>query len=135
MSGFVRAQVSDKLGKARDSRAGDGMLSAVRISTNAAAAADTMLATHIAGGIYQRTGMSANRTDATDTAANFLSLFSNMDVGDNFLFLISVGVAYSLTLSAGTGVTLAGKTVVAASASGWFLLEKTSSTTVTITGL
>ena len=135
MSGFSRAQVSDKLGKTRDARVGDGLLAAVSLATQSTDSNQTMTADKIAGGVYYRSGATAARSDTTDTAVNILAQFSNMDIGDTFLFGISMQTAFVLTILAGAGVTLAGKTTVPASGFGFFLLERTGAATVKITGL
>lgn len=134
--GFKRVNVQDSAGNvSMPIRAGDGYIANPAIVTQAADSNQVLTVAAIAGGIYQRSGMTVGRTDTTDTAANYLAAFTGMDIGDSYIFKISVTVAVVLTLAAGTGVTLAGKTTVAASGVGEFLLTKTSATTVTITGL
>ena len=133
--GFSRTQLQDAGGLMRLSRQGDGYQANPVITTQSADSAQTLGVAAINGGIYQRSGMTAGRTDTTDTAANILAANPNMDVGDSFTFRISVTVAFALTLSAGTGVTLAGYTSVPASGMREFVVTKTSATTVTITGL
>lgn len=116
-------------------RLGSGWLSMPSAVTQATDSNQSMLVAAIAGGLYIRNGMTAGRSDTVDTAANILAAFPSMDIGDNFVFAISVGTAFVLTLLTAAGVTLAGKTTVPASGFGFFLITKTSATTVTITGL
>jgi hypothetical protein len=120
----------------RRARAGDGSL--VKIQVPAAVSADSnqvIPVSALLGGLYVRSGMTAGRSDTTPTAAQLDAAFEVLDVGDSVTFVISVTVAFALTLVGGSGVTLAGKTVVPASGSMWFVATKTGATTYTITGL
>lgn len=119
----------------RPARLGDGWLALPSIAAQATDSNQTLTAAQILAGIYQRNGMTAGRSDTTDTAVNILAALPTLDVGESYVFGISVTTAFALTLLAGTGVTLAGKTSVPASGFGFFLVTKTSATTVTITGL
>jgi hypothetical protein len=131
---FVRNTVFQS-GFQRPARVGDGFMANPLITTQSADSNQTLTTAAILGGVYQRSGMTAGRSDTTDTAALILAAMPDMDIGDTYVFAISVTVAFALTLLAGTGVTLAGYTSVPASGFRLFVLTKTSATTVTITGL
>ena len=122
-------------GLQRPARSGDGLISNPSISTISADANATITATQVAGGVVQFTGFTAGRTLTTDTAANLLAQFSDMDVGDTREFLVSIVPAFAGTWAAGTGVTLAGRATTPASSSTVIIITKTSATTVTWTVL
>ena len=127
--GFKRIILQDA-GLSRNMRAGDNWDNPV-ISTVSADANATVSAAQVAGGVIQYTGFSAGRTLTTDTAANFLAAFPEMDIGDALGFTISVVPAFAGTFAAGTGVTLAGRATVPAASAVTIYLIKTSATTVT----
>jgi len=131
---FVRPMVFDASMIARPARPGDGVNNPL-IVTQATDSNQTLTVAAMAGGVYQRAGMTAGRSDTTDTAANIIAAFPNMDIGDSMVLVISVSVAFTLTLLAGAGVTLAGATTVIANSMRLFLVTKTGAATVTITGL
>lgn len=101
------------------------------------AAATTLTAADIVAGAILRSGPTAGYTDTTDTADNIIKEMTNPQVGSGFEFTIVNGVAFADTIAAGTGVTLAGTTAIAASAVRRYLLTVTDIVTpaVTITGL
>lgn len=127
---FLRGIVQDG-GLMRTARGGDGLLSAAIITTVAADAADTLTVAKITTGIVQYTGFTLGRVLTTDTAANIIAAFPYMDVGDCYLFKVSVTTANAGTFAAGVGVTLAGKPTVPASGAVDVVVIKTSATTVT----
>lgn len=130
---FNRGMIRDAGGLERPVGPGDGLLSAVVANTNSADSAQTLSVANIMGGLYIRSGMTADRTDTTATAADILAANPHMNVGDSFLLLISVTVAFALTLAGGTGVTMGSKTAIAASSWGIVVFTKTSATTMTAT--
>ena len=95
------------------------------ISTIAADANATVSAAQVAGGCIQYTGFTARRTLTTDTAANYLTVFPEMDIGDSIGFTVSVVPAFAGTWAAGTGVTITGRTTVPAASGVTVYLVKT----------
>ena len=94
-------------------------------------AAATLTATQmIDSGIFTITPTLA-RILTTDTAANLVAGMPGYQVGSWFRFTIVNTAAYDVTLAAGTGVTLVGKTVIN-NVSGTWLARFDSSTAVTI---
>lgn len=131
---FTRANVLDNQ-MARPARIGDGWLAYLAENIQALDSNQTLGASSMVGGLYTRAGMTAARSDTVDTAVNILAAMPQLDIGESFLFAISVQTAFVLTLLTAAGVTLAGKVTVPASGYGNFLVTKTSATTVTIKGL
>lgn len=111
---------------------GDGFAAMLGTVIQAADSNQTITAASLSGGLYVRNGMTAGRTDTTDTAANILAANTGMDNGDSFLLAISVGTAFALTLAGGVGVTAVagGKTSIPASGFGLVQFIKTSDTTM-----
>lgn len=111
--------------------AGSGWLAnpkAVRIATDAA---QTLTVNQIAGGVVIFTGFTAARVVTTPTAAALIAaLGSDYNIGDTFVFAISVATAFAATMGAGVGVTLVGSAAVEAGSWSMVLIEKTSETTV-----
>lgn len=131
---FTRAQVYDAQGLARLQRAGDSLnINPLIPAAVLADSAQTISTAQLLNGLYIRSGMTAGRTDTTDTAVNILAALPNMDVGDSFTVLISVTVAFALTLAGGTGVTMGTKTAVPASGSGILILTRTGAATMSAT--
>lgn len=127
--GFARAQVS-AVDLVRRAGKGDGTLFQLSPVIQATDSNQTLPVAAIAGGLYVRNGMSAARTDTTDTAANILAAFPGMDIGDTFTFMVSVGTAFAWNIAAGSDVTLVGKTQIPASGFAFVMVTKTSATTV-----
>lgn len=94
----------------------------------------TLTAADILSGVISRSG-GAGLTDTTDTAANIIAAMANPVVGDGFEFTIQNNNSGTLTLAAGTGVTLVGTTTIATVNARRYLLEVTGATTVSIVGL
>lgn len=122
-------------GLAEAANGGDGWLAMPRAVAQAADSAQVIPANAFAQGLYYRSGLTAGRTDTTDTAANILAALDGLGIGESVVFTISNQAAQILTLAAGTGVTLAGKGTVPASAFSWFLVTRTGAATLTLTGL
>ena len=130
----LRTIVQDQ-GMTRNSRAGDNYATSRSLTVVATDANATLTVERIAGGLVQFTGFTANRTLTTDTAANILAANPWMDVGDSFEVHVSISTAFTGTISAGTSVTTAGKTTIAASGHLLLLFTRTGAATVTCTGL
>lgn len=132
--GFKRCMITDG-GLSRPARAGDGMLTACAITTITADANDTVTVAKFIPGIIQYTGFTVGRTLTTDTAANILAAFPEMDIGDMYLFKVSVVPAFPGTWAAGAGVTIAGRTAAPASLESDVCIVRTGATTVSWTTL
>ena len=133
---FKRAQITS-MGQEVPARVrqGAGEVSNLSVSTVATDAAVTMTVDQMAGGAIVYSGFTAGRVITTPTAALILAAATDMDIGDSFSFTVSITPAFAGTWSAGVGVTLAGRATVPASSSSYVVVTKTSSTTVTWTGL
>jgi hypothetical protein len=131
--GFKRVMVQDG-GLTRVARNGDNIINPA-ITTVTADANDTVSVAKIAGAVIQYTGFTAGRTLTTDTAANILAAFPELDIGDSISLLISCVAAFAGTYAAGAGVTLAGRATTPASSYSKIYITKTSATTVTWTVL
>lgn len=121
--GFKRILLQDS-GLTRNMRTGDNWDNPV-ISTVAADAAATISAAQVAGGVIMYTSFSAGRVLTTDTAANFLAAFPEMDIGDSLGFTVSCIAAFAGTFAAGTGVTLVGRATCPASSAVTVYLTRT----------
>lgn len=131
---FIRPLVFEN-GIPRPSRAGDGFAANPLASSMAVDAASTITVEKLAGGLILRSGATAARTDTTDTAVNILAAFPGMDIGDSFIFKISVQVAFAITVAGGAGVTASGNLVIAANGVKDFVLTKTGAAAMTLVGL
>lgn len=110
-------------------------LSQTSLSTlTTTAATGTVLAATIAGGYLSRSGPTGNFTDTTDTAANIITaLPGNVAVNTSWQFWYVNTTAFQATISAATGVTLAGlATPVPANSTAMFLCKVTSATAVSM---
>lgn len=133
--GFKRATVFDG-GLQRPARGGDGIYGQNYSPTAITADANsTITAAMIAGGLVLRSGMTANRTDTSDTAVNILGAFPEMDIGDTLTFKVSNTSGFSSILAGGTGVTASGNLTVLTLTAKEVVLTKTSATTMTMVAL
>ena len=96
--------------------------------------AGTLLAALLApGNLIQRTGPTVAFTDTTDTAANIIAAYPEIDLGVTWEVAYANEVAFAATFAAGAGVTLTGLATNAGSgASNRLFVTKTSATTVSI---
>ena len=132
--GFLRAQFRGT-GLVRDGRPGDGWSTHLAEAVVATDADTTITVAQINTGLIVRNGMTAARNGTTDTAANILAANPEMDIGESFLFAITVTTAFALTLVGGVGVTLVGNSAVPANGFRMYTLTRTGAATVTIRGL
>jgi hypothetical protein len=104
------------------------------VTTEATAGAHTYTAAELLGGLILRDCAGGARSDPTDTAANIIAAMVQAGVGDSFEFTIrnTSDAAETITVTAGTGVTLSGTMTIAQNNSKRFLCVVTASTTVTI---
>lgn len=108
---FIRTFVSNGGGLPRPARPGDGFISFLAPVIIATDAAVTLTSAQVTGsGLIQFTGWTATRAITTPTAAQILADNAEMDIGDSFVLMISIVPAFAATFTAGTGVTLAGRT-------------------------
>jgi hypothetical protein len=73
-------------------------------------------------GWIDRSGPGAGYADTTPTADQLLAALPELMRGDSFDLLVTSSVAFANTIAAGTGITLAGTTSVAASSTREYLL-------------
>lgn len=126
---FVRACVVEK-GMERHARVGEGYLGMPRLATVSADAAYTITIPDLLGGAIQFTGLTAGRNFTTPTAADILAAMPDMDIGDTYVFKVSITTAFAGTWVAGTTVTLAGRATTPANTMTEIIVEKTSATAV-----
>lgn len=127
---FMRANVSASPNLSRQARTGDGMLAHLAKVVQSADSSQTVSVDAVSAGLYQRTGMTAGRSDTTPTAAAIIASMPSMDIGDTYLMAVSVTTAFALTFLAGAGVTLGAKTSVPASSFGFVMITRTGAATV-----
>ena len=135
MSLFNRVQATSLSGLPQIGRAGQGMLGNIAIAEVLTDANMTMTVAQMAGGAVYYSALSAGRQVTTPTAALILAAAPDMDIGDSFMFWVSIQDAFAITWVAGTTVTLAGRATTAASGSSLIVVTKTSATAVTWTVL
>lgn len=107
------------------------------LASLATVGAGTLTAALIAGGIVTRDGAQSATafTDTTATAALIVAGITNAKIAQGFLMVYKNNTDGAATLAAGSGVTLAGQTVIPANSWGLFLVKLTSLTAVAITGI
>lgn len=99
------------------------------ITTNSTDADATVTAAEILGGYYVIDAtLTANRTLTTDTAANIVGAISGATADTAFRFLLKndTSGAYTITLAAGTGVTLTGTATITQGSTREFLIVLTN---------
>ena len=101
-----------------------------------ATAGTTITAANFIGRLIARSGITANATDTTDTAANIVAAISNAQVGTILQINYQNNTAYTVTLAAGAGVTLSGNTAVYPNSTRiyWLLVTATGTPAVTLYG-
>lgn len=107
------------------------------VSAVATAANTTYTAAELLGGFITRSTLGGARTDVTPTAPEIIALISQAGAGNSFEFTIRNITTQSetITVSAGTGVTLSGTMTIAQNNSKRFLTVVDTSTQVTIYSL
>lgn len=99
---------------------------------------ETIAASVIAGGLYQRSGATSAVAATTDTAANIISaLGSSAYLGMTFLFYYTNNntSAGAVTIAGGAGVTMSGTVIVPVGSTEFFVGTLTSLTAITMTGV
>lgn len=109
----------------------------ITVSDITTAGAATYTAAQLLGGLITRDPNGAARSDVTPTAALIIAALNQAGVGNAFEFTIrnTADAAETITVTAGTGVTLSGTMTIAQSNSKRFLALVTAATTVTIYSL
>lgn len=107
------------------------------VSTINTAAAVTYTAAQLLGGLILRDPNGAGRSDVTPTAAQIIAAITNAAAGKSFEFTIrnTADASETITVTAGTDVTLSGTMTIAQNYSRRFLCVVTGSSTVTIYSL
>ncbi len=109
---------------------GDLMGAGEIIATLTTAGAGTLTGALLSNNILNRTGPTGAYIDTTDTATNIINALSDngnrVSQGTSYRLRYLNSVAYAMTLAAGTGVTLAGTTTVAASSVKDYLVQVTN---------
>jgi hypothetical protein len=96
----------------------------------------TLSAAGIVGGFITRTGPSAAFTDTTDSATNIIgTLAPESPFNTAWLVFINNTTPFNQTIVGGSGVTLAGISVIPANSTGIFLLSYTGAAAVSMTGM
>lgn len=123
-------------GLQQEARPGEGWLAMPKRTNNAVDSNGIITVAAILGGIYTRSGTNTSRTDTTATAADLIAAMPDMGIGDTYMFMVcNLTGTNPITIAGGTDVTASGNLSVVALATKWFLLEKTSATTMTMVGL
>jgi hypothetical protein len=125
--------VGDNSGIPRPAYGGDGIFDQLKASALTTAGAGTILAALITGGLLIRTGPTGAYNDTLDSAADFLTAFPGLQVGDTIDFYHANQVAYVGTIVAGAGMTAntaAGNNTIPANASRRIHIECTNNTVV-----
>jgi len=113
------------------------LIGQMTVTTEVTADAHTYTAAELLGGMILRDPAGGARSDPTDTAANIIAAITQAGAGNSFEFTIrnTANAAETITVTAGTGVTLSGTMTIAQNNSKRFLCVVTSGTTVTIYSL
>ena len=107
---------------------GGSLYSKTTVTTEATAGAHTYTAAELTGGLILRDCSGASRSDPSDTAANIVAAIKNAQVGTSFEFRIrnTSDAAETITLTAGSGVTLVGTMTIAQSKLRLFIVVLTN---------
>lgn len=98
------------------------------------AAGQTLTAAQLVGGFLDRLG-AAGVSDTTPTAAQIIAAIPGVAVGDVIEWRVRNRNTGTLTLVAGSGVTLEGTTTIPTVNTRWYAIRVTSLTAVTISGM
>ena len=112
-------------------------ISATVVSTITTAGAATYTAAQVLGGLILRDPSGASRSDVTPTAALIIAAIPGASAGDSFEFIVrnDADAAETITVTAGTDVTLSGTMTIAQTYAKRFRCVVTAATTVTIYSL
>jgi len=114
---------------------GEGIFHKTTPATITTAGAATYTTAQLLGRLLLRDPNGAGRSDVTPTAALIVAAIKNCKVGTSFEFTIrnDADMAETITVTAGTGVTLSGTMTIAQSNSKKFLVRVTAVTTPAVT--
>ncbi len=112
-----------------------GLQQQVSNTSIATAGAGVLTAAAITSGLITRTGPVAAFTDTTDTAVAIVAAITGVVVGQSFYMILRNTTAFTDTLAAASGVTLAGITVLPPNTTLVMLVKLTSLTAVAMTGV
>lgn len=121
---IMKPRVTDG-GFARVAAVGDLLGAAESISALATAGAGTLTGAVLAANILNRTGPTGAVADTTDTASNIIAAVPGCSQGDSWRLRYINTVAFAITVTAGTGVTVTNGVVNASSVKD-FLVQVTS---------
>lgn len=113
-------------GQDQNNAAGYRTLSGRRRVSDATAASITWPVNYVLAGWIDRSGPGAGYGDTTPSVDQILAAVPDLTRGDTFDLVVTSSVAFANTIVAGTGVTLAGTTAVAASSMRMYQLTLTS---------
>jgi len=145
--GYARARVIDPAGAEDDLATVElvgpfppslgTLIGKTTVTTENTAGNHTYTAAELLGGLILRDPAGADRSDPTDTAANIIAAMRQAGVGNSFEFTIrnTADADETITVTAGTGVTLSGTMTIAQNNSKRFLCVVTGASTVTIYSL
>lgn len=102
------------------------------VRTDTSGSGTTLYASDMTQGILRRSGPSAPFSDTTATAADILALVNNCQPGTTFELNIQNTTGSTMTLLAGSGITLSGTTTISANSSRRFMLIVTNVTSPAI---
>lgn len=109
------------------------------LTTEATAAGVTYSVAQFCGGVINRSGPAGIFSDTTPTAAEIVAAIPGCEVGSGFDVYIRNTTANVLTMLAGSGITLAGTTTVAATQTRLYKVRVTNATSsseaVTVQGV
>lgn len=131
MSLFNRVLTNTRGGLPEVGRQGQGMLGNVSITEKLTNVDHTLTVAEMSGGCVYYSALSAGRSVTTPTAALMLASAPDMDIGDTFMFWVSIQDAFAITWVAGAGVTLAGRATTPASGSSLIVVTRTGAATCT----
>jgi len=117
---------------------GNGLLMPFQtVTTKTTAGVVTYTAAELLGGLILRDPNGAGRSDVTPTAALIIAGMPGASIGNSFRFVIrnTADAAETITITAGSNVTLSGTMTIAQNNSKEFLAVVTGTGTVTIYSL
>lgn len=127
--GMKRVLVQDSGAPPAVAGPASGFLANVQPVLVAADANQTLTPAQISAGAIVFTGFTAGRNLTVPTAANLLTVFGDMGVGDSITIAVSVTPAFAGTWVAATGVTLRGRATVPASSWSLVCIVRTGAAT------
>jgi len=131
-NGMLSGQTFQTTTAAIAALAADTVLPPVVNTAITTAVGGTLTAAGIVGGLITRTGPTADFSDATDTAVAIVAALAAYVANESAYLKIKNATAFNQTITAGSGVTLTGATIIPANSVGTYLVTINSATTVTL---